>query len=106
MLPVYVLTNVALPVFVRKFYPTEFSPIVHVLFPIVSSAIFIVGIWLNIHPWPAEPMTSFPIIVLAVVVAAALWGAWLQRSGSPLFHQLGRVLFMEGDAQPHLEDVA
>jgi amino acid transporter len=106
MLPVYVLTNVALPVFVRKFYPSEFSPVVHVLFPIVSSAIFIVGIWLNIHPWPAEPMTSFPIIVLAVVVAAALWGVWLQRSGSPLFHQLGRVLFMEGDAQPHLEDVA
>lgn len=105
MLPVYIITNVALPFFIRKRFPQEFSVLLHVVFPLISSMIFIVGIYLNMNPWPAEPMTSFPVIVLALIVGAAAWGAWLQTRGSPLFSQLGKVLFMEGDAQPHLDDV-
>ena len=104
MLPVYIVTNIALPIFIRKHYPAEFSSLVHIMFPAVSSLIFIAGIYLNISPWPAQPMTSFPIIVLAVILGTALWGYWLQKNGSPLFAKLGEVLFMEGNAQPHLED--
>jgi amino acid transporter len=106
MLPVYIITNVALPVFIRRRYPQEFSVLLHVIFPMISAVIFIVGIYLNVNPWPAAPMTSFPLIVLALIVGVTIWGAWLQRRGSRLFMHLGRVLFMEGDAQPHLEDVA
>lgn len=50
-------------------------------------------------------MTSFPLIVLALIVIVAIWGVWLRKRGSRLFNQLGQVLFMEGDAQPHIEDV-
>jgi amino acid transporter len=105
MLPVYIITNAALPVFIRKRYPGEFSGMLHVVFPLVSAVIFLVGIYLNINPWPAAPMTSFPLIVLALMVGVALWGSWLQKRGSRLFSQLGKVLFMEGEAQPHLDDV-
>jgi amino acid transporter len=105
MLPVYIITNIALPVFIYKRYPREFSTILHVVFPAVSAIIFIVGIYLNLNPWPAEPMTSFPLIVLALIVIVAIWGVWLRKRGSRLFNHLGQVLFMEGDAQPHIEDV-
>lgn len=105
MLPVYIITNIALPVFIYKRYPGEFSTILHVVFPAVSGIIFIVGIYLNLNPWPAEPMTSFPLIVLALIAIVAIWGVWLGKRGSRLFNHLGQVLFMEGDAQPHIEDV-
>jgi amino acid transporter len=105
MLPVYIITNVALPVFMRKYYPSEFSIIKHALFPAISSVIFLVGIYLNVSPWPSAPMTSFPVIVLAVVVAAAIWAMILQRKGSPLLKRLGAVLFMHNDAPKLGEDV-
>lgn len=97
MLPVYIITNVALPVFMRKHYPAEFKPLLHIVFPAVSSLIFLVGIYLNISPWPAAPMTSFPLIVLAVIILASVWAAVLHKNGSTLLLRLGRVLFMEGE---------
>ena len=102
--PVYIITNVALPVFMRKHYPSEYSPILHIVLPSISSLIFIVGIYLNVDPWPAAPMTFFPIIVLGVIVRAAAWGAVLRQNGSPLLHRLGHVLFVQDDAAPLAED--
>ena len=104
MLPVYIITNVALPVFMRKHYPSEFSSVLHILFPAISSLIFIVGIYLNVYPWPAAPMTFFPVIVLGVIVAAAVWAAVLQKNGSPLLHRLGHVLFVQDEAVPLADD--
>jgi amino acid transporter len=106
MLPVYIITNVALPVFMRKFFPGEFSVFKHVILPVVSSLIFLVGIYLNIRPWPAAPMTAFPIIVLAVIVAAIGWSVYLQKNGSPLLKRLGSVLFMDNEAPKLGEDVS
>lgn len=105
MMPVYIITNFALPFFIKRHYKTEFSRLIHVVFPAISSVIFLAGIYLNVSPWPAEPMTSFPVIVLGVVVVASLWGNALKRKKSPLIYKLGEVLFMEGEAQPHLEHV-
>ena len=76
----------------------------HVVLPAISSAIFIVGIWLNVIPWPAAPMTSFPLIVLAVIVAATMWGGILRKKESPLLVQLGQVLFMQEDSVPAGKD--
>ncbi|MFM0316783.1 APC family permease [Paraburkholderia nemoris] len=105
MLPILILTNVALPVFMWKRYRAEFSLVLHVAFPVISNVIFLAAIWLNVHPWPAAPLTVFPWIVVAVIVLAALWGRQLKRRGSPAFYRLGAVLFIEGDAIPEMVDV-
>jgi hypothetical protein len=54
----------------RTHYPAEFSPVLYIVVPGLSSLIFLVGLYLNVHSWPAAPMTSFPLIVLTVVIAA------------------------------------
>jgi amino acid transporter len=105
MLPILILTNVALPVFMWKRYRQEFSLLLHVAFPVISNLIFLAAIWLNIHPWPAAPLTVFPWVVVAVIVLAALWGRQLKRRQSPAFYRLGAVLFIEGDAIPEMVDV-
>jgi len=106
MLPVFIVTSVALPIFIRKQYPKEFSLGVHGISPALSVLIFIAAIWLSINPWPSPPMDTFPWVVLVVIVLAAIWGAVLKGRNSPVFKRLGAVLFMEGDTAPHLQDVS
>jgi hypothetical protein len=50
-------------------------------------------------------MTSFPVIILAVIIAAVAWSSFLQKSGSPLLKRLGSVLFIHNDAPKLGEDV-
>jgi hypothetical protein len=87
-------------VFMRRQYPHEFSPILHGLFPIVSILIFIAAIWLNINPWPAAPLNTFPLIVVAVIVLATIWSFVLKNNNSPVLTRLGDVLFMDGGQKP------
>jgi amino acid transporter len=105
ILPIFIATNVALPVFIRKRYPSEFSALLHVVFPALSSVTFLAAIWLNIHPWPQAPLSYFPWVVLAVVAGAAVWGAVLHRRRSPVLDRLGKVMFMEAESTPQLEDI-
>src|SRR6266481_786051 len=69
MLPVFIITNLALIAFMRRQYPNEFSPILHGLFP-----------------W----------IVVAVIVLAVAWSVVLKNRNSPMLTRLGEVLFLEG----------
>jgi hypothetical protein len=49
-------------------------------------------------------MTSFPFIVLGVIVSATIWGGILRKKDSPLLVRLGQVLFMQDDAVPVSKD--
>jgi amino acid transporter len=107
ILPVYIGANVALPFFIYRRYRSEFSVLVHVIFPVVSSVIFLLAIWLNVHPYPATaPNNIFPPLLAAFIVAAIITAAVLRRRQSPALARLGSVLFMEAQAMPEAQDVA
>jgi len=107
ILPVYIGANVALPFFIYRRYRDEFSVIVHVVFPVLSSAIFLVAIYLSVHPYPTTaPTDTFPWLLVGFIIAAII-AAWvLRRRSSPVLERLGSVLFMEAQATPEAEDVA
>ena len=107
ILPVYIGANIALPFFIYHRYRTEFSVVVHVIFPAVSSVIFLLAIWLSIHPYPASaPTKYFPPLLAAFIVAAIITAIVLRRRNSPVLAKLGSVLFMEAQAMPEAQDVA
>jgi amino acid transporter len=107
ILPVYIGANIALPFFIYRRYRDEFSVIVHAIFPVVSSAIFVVAIYLSLHPYPAAaPENIFPWLLLGFIIAAIIVAYLLRRRGSPMLEKLGSVLFMEAQAMPQAEDVA
>jgi amino acid transporter len=107
ILPVYIGANVALPFFIYHRYRSEFSVVVHVIFPAVSSVIFLLAIWLSIHPYPATaPTKYFPPLLALFVVAAIITAVVLRRRNSPVLTKLGSVLFMEAQAMPEAQDVA
>lgn len=101
ILPIFILTNIALPVFMRRRFPEQFNVVLHFIFPTLSSLTFVAAIWLNIHPLPAAPLAYFPWIIVAVVAAAAVWGNSLKRKNSPVLDRIGAVLFMEAEATPN-----
>jgi amino acid transporter len=105
ILPIFILTNTALPVFIWRRYRSEFSVLVHVVFPLLSSLTFFAAIWLNIHPWPAAPLAYFPAVIVVIVVAATIAAVILKRRNSQALERLGSVLFMEAESVPQLEDV-
>jgi amino acid transporter len=107
ILPVYIGANVALPFFIYRRYRDEFSVVVHVVFPAVSSAVFLLGIYLNLHPYPTSaPETIFPWVLLGFIGASIVTAWILHRRGSPVLEKLGSVLFMEAQATPEAVDVA
>ncbi|WP_164835961.1 APC family permease [Actinacidiphila soli] len=97
ILPIFVLTNVALPVFIWRRYRSEFSWIKHLLFPALSSVTFLAAMWLNLHPWPAAPLNVFPWVVLGWVLASIGWLTVLRRRGADSIKRLGTVLFVEAE---------
>ena len=79
----------------------------HVIFPAVSSVIFLLAIWLNVHPYPATaPTNIFPPLLAAFILAAIITALVLRRRNSPVLTKLGSVLFMEAQAMPEAQDVA
>jgi amino acid transporter len=107
ILPVYIGANVALPFFIYRRYRSEFSVLVHAVFPALSSAIFLVAIYLSLHPYPTSaPETIFPWVLLGFIAAAIITAWELRRRGSPVLEKLGSVLFMEAQAVPAAADVA
>lgn len=105
ILPIFILTNASLPIFMRRRYPKEFSIWLHGVFPTLSSLTFFAAIWLSVNPWPSAPLAYFPGVILAIVIAATVWGARLKRRNSPALDRIGSVLFMEAESTPHLEDI-
>jgi amino acid transporter len=105
ILPIFIVTNLALPVFMHKRHPAEFSVLLHAVFPALSSVTFMAAIWLNIHPWPGSPLNVMPWIILTVVAGAAIWGSVLKSRGSQTLDRLGDVLFIEAEATPEARDM-
>ena len=105
ILPIYILTNIALPVFIKKRFPDDFSFMRHILLPGISSIIFALGLYLNVNPWPTGPVASFPIVVVVLVVAIIVWAFWLKKNKPEMFERLGSVMLEESDPLPKLEDI-
>jgi amino acid transporter len=105
ILPIFIATNVALPVFILKRHRSEFSVLVHVVMPTLSTLTFFAALYLNLVPLPAAPLSVMPLVIIAIIVGAAIWGAVLARRGSRVLERIGEVLFLEAEARPEPQDL-
>jgi amino acid transporter len=90
---VYIMANVAVFMFYIRERRAEFNFVLHVVFPLISSAALIYAVYKSFQPAPASPYKWSPVIDgvwlligVAILLAMRARGRedWLQRAGASL----------------------
>jgi amino acid transporter len=92
LLVIYGATCVLLPFFVWRADRASFSPLRHVLFPLVGVGVVGYGVWESVNPGQAPPANHYWIFVLAYLVVAAVGATFALRKGGPVAAVLSRGL--------------
>ncbi len=88
----YILINLALIVFYRRDYPTEFSIVRHGILPVLASIIMLLPIYGLLWPIPAYPNNLVPYIMLAWIIIGGIYLFVIQRSRPELLDAMGRAM--------------
>ena len=86
---VYMLTNLALPVYVVRYHRDELNIFRHMLLPVIGALIMLVPLWGLIQPGQPWPFNIFPWIVLGTMVVSAIYGVVLAHLSPGLAARIG-----------------
>ena len=89
---VYLVANVALPFYYRRFHPDKFSPVRHLLLPGLGALAIGYPLYELVKPGQPHPFDRYPYVALGVVVLAALYGVYLNARDSTLGERIGSVI--------------
>lgn len=90
---VYIMANIAVFAFYRREHRAEFNILLHVIFPVISSAALIYAVYKSFSPAPAHPYNLAPFIdgswlvigiVILIVMRARGREGWLTTAGASL----------------------
>jgi amino acid transporter len=92
VLVVYLLANLALPFYYRKFRPQEFSVVKHAVLPALGAVSIVVPLYYLAKPGQPVPYSWFPYAALAVVVIAAIYAYILNSRDPELAGRVGSLV--------------
>jgi amino acid transporter len=92
ILVVYFLSNLALPFYYRRYRPQEFSPVKHVLLPVLGMLALAVPMYYLVKPGQPSPLNWFPYAALGVVVVSVIYAIWLSRRDPGLGDRVGSIV--------------
>jgi amino acid transporter len=92
VLVVYLLSNLALPVYYRRYRPQEFSAVKHAVLPALGAVAIIVPLYYLAKPGQPTPYDWFPYAALIVVVVAAAVAFVLNRRDPELAARVGSIV--------------
>jgi len=95
ILPIYLLTNIALIVFMWRKHRSEFSWIWHGLFPGIAIVIMAYGLYASLHPLPAYPENFMPFFVLGWILIGVIWMLYLRARDPGKLRLIGRIIFLD-----------
>jgi amino acid transporter len=85
----YMLTNLALPVYVIRYHRSELDIIRHILLPVAGTLVMLFPLWGLIQPGQAWPFNVFPWIALGALVLSVIYGIVIARLSPGLAHRIG-----------------
>jgi amino acid transporter len=97
MLPIYMVTNLALIVFMWTYHRDEFSYLLHGIFPVLSILVFIGPLVTSLYPFPAAPLNIFPFVTVAWILIGIGWMLWLRANDRPKLDLIGQVIFLSAE---------
>ncbi|MEZ0114344.1 amino acid transporter [Catenulispora sp. EB89] len=92
ILLVYLAANVALPFYYRRYRPTEFRVVRHVVLPALGAAVIVVPLYFLVKPGQPAPYSWFPYVSLALLVASVAYALVLTRRDPALGERVGAVV--------------
>lgn len=88
----YLVSNLALPVYYRRYHPQQFSVVRHLILPILGILAIGFPLWGLIEPGQPVPFNYFPWIALGVIVVALIYAFILSRRDPSLGDRVGSIV--------------
>ena len=95
IIPVYMLVNVAVIRYFRKYHPDEFNVLRHAILPIIGILLMGIPLYGSLWPVPAFPFNVFPYLVVIYVVISLIAAVWLERNRPHALKEAGKILASE-----------
>lgn len=89
---IYLVSNIALPVYYRRFLPEQFSVLRHLILPILGILAIGFPLWGLVQPGQAAPFNYFPWIALGIIVLALIYAAILTMRDRTLGDRVGSIV--------------
>jgi amino acid transporter len=93
---IYLVTNLALPVYMLKFHRADFRPIRHLVVPGLGSCLMLFALYGLMQPGQPFPYSVYPYAVLGLLVISGLYGAILAKAAPDLVQRIGSYVADEG----------
>jgi amino acid transporter len=88
----YMLTNLALPVYVIRYHRSDLDILRHILLPIAGTLVMLFPLWGLIQPGQPRPFNVFPWIVLGVLGLSVIYGIVIARFSPGLAGRIGAYM--------------
>lgn len=89
---VYLVLNIAVPVYFLRHHREVYSPWGHLVVPILGCCFLILPLWGLVQPNQPAPFNLFPWVVLAWLVMGAIYALIRRRQVPDLAHRVGSVI--------------
>ncbi len=86
---VYLVTTVALPVYILRFHKSEFSVLKHAIIPSLGVVLTLFPLWGLVQPGQPAPFNLFPAMAGIGLVISIIYGIVLARRSPNLIHSIG-----------------
>jgi len=85
----YLLTNLALPVYMYRHHRADFSALRHLIIPILGTVFMLFPLWGLVQPGQPYPFNIYPYLSLGLLVIALIYGAILAKRDPDLVQRIG-----------------
>ena len=85
----YLITNLALPVYMLRYHRADFSAVKHLIIPVVGTILMLFPLWGLVQPGQPVPYNIFPWLVLGLLVISLIYGAILANRNPDLVQRIG-----------------
>jgi amino acid transporter len=88
----YLVSNLALPVYYRRYHPDQFSVIKHLALPLLGVLAIGFPLWGLVQPGQPAPFNLFPWISLGIIVVALIYAGILTWRDPSLGERVGSII--------------
>ncbi len=85
----YLLTNLALPVYMLRFHREDFNVFTHLIVPLLGTAFMLMPLWGLVEPGQPYPFSLYPKLSLGLLVLSLIYGVLLSKSKPDLVQRIG-----------------